>query len=223
MVAPLVGLDMGQSIDAELIKRHQQRVDIQQQQHKQRQQKARDRAAQFAYDITRKRCTLACIDNAYLRAKNVKPFGALQLAHAVTLYGGKTLEVGTLVIPVFNGPLISSVQFINTDGQKMFLASGQIKGGMFPLCSQFDAKGVIYIGEGFATCAAVAEDKPESQVICAFNAGGLVEVAKIVRRSRPQAEIIILADNDISGAGEYFARQAAIAANGSYIMPEVSA
>ncbi|TCN87875.1 primase-helicase zinc-binding domain-containing protein [Shewanella fodinae] len=223
MVAPLVGLDMGQPIDAERVKRHQKRAEQQQLQRQQQQLKAREKAAQLAYSIARNYCCLADASNAYLQSKGVLPFGSLQLKAPITINGGKAIKSDTLVIPVFNGAHISSLQFIASDGRKTFLAGGQIKGGMFPLCSQITATGTIYIGEGFATCAAVAEDKPASQVICAFNAGGLVDVAQIVRRYRPQAEIIILADNDISGTGKHYARLAAIAANGSYIMPEVCA
>lgn len=222
MVAPLVGFDTAQPIDAERVKCHQQRAEQQQLQRQQAQQQTHQRAAQLAYDITRQHCRVASADNQYLKVKGVLPFGSLQLKTPVTVNGRCTMAEGTLVIPIITGGL-SSLQFIANDGRKTFLAGGQIKGGMFPLCSQIDATGTIYIGEGFATCAAVAEDKPQSQVICAFNAGGLVEVAQIVRQSRPQAEIIILADNDLSGTGEHYARLAAIAANGSYIMPEVSA
>ncbi|MXR67981.1 hypothetical protein GNT65_04745 [Shewanella sp. JBTF-M18] len=223
MVAPLVGLDMGNPIDAERVKRHQQRAAQQQLQSQQQQQKTREKAAQLAYSITRQYCIKATADNEYLQVKGVMPFGCLELNRPVTLPNRQSFKSDTLVIPVFNGSLITSLQFISADGQKTFLAGGQIKGGMFPLCSQIEATATIYIGEGFATCAAVAEDMPQARVICAFNAGGLVEIAKLVRRSRPQANIIMLADNDRSGAGEHYAKLAAIAANGCYIMPEVCA
>lgn len=221
MVAPIVGLDMAQPIDAERLIRHQQQSEAKQRQRQHQAQIKQRQAAQFANDIARKYCRLALPDNGYLQAKNVKPFGSLQLKQAITV-NGKNLAAGTLVIPVLNTSGLSSLQFIAADGGKTFLAGGIIKGGMFPLCEQVSANGLIYIGEGFATCAAVAEDAPHSHVICAFNAGGLVGIAQAVRRSRPQAEIIILADNDRSGTGEQYARKAAIAANGSYIMPRAS-
>ncbi|MFB2728716.1 primase-helicase zinc-binding domain-containing protein [Shewanella mangrovisoli] len=223
MVAPFVGLDMAQPIDTGRVKRHQQRAEQQQLQRQLAQQQTHQRAAQLAYDITRQHCRVATAKNQYLQVKGVLPFGSLQLIRSVTLPNSQSFKSDTLIIPVLNGARITSLQFIGADGQKTFLAGGQMKGGMFPLCNRIDATGTIYIGEGFATCAAVAEDMPQSQVICAFNAGGLVDVAKQVRRSRPQANIIILADNDPSGTGEHYARLAAIAVNGSYIMPEVSA
>ncbi|MFB2643135.1 primase-helicase zinc-binding domain-containing protein [Shewanella bicestrii] len=218
MVAPYVGLDMAQPIDAERVIRHQQQSEAKQRQRQQQASKRRERAAQYASDIARTCCRMATGTNGYLQHKNVKPFGSLELAKQIKV-NGICLAEGTLVIPVFNPSGLSSLQFITTDGRKIFLVGGQIKDGMFPLCSQIAQSGDIYIGEGFATCAAVAEDIANSQVICAFNAGGLVGVARAVRRSRPQAEIIILADNDLSGAGEHYAKVAAIAANGSYIMP----
>lgn len=218
MVAPLVGLDMGQTIDETKLAQQQQRAEAQQRQQQQQVLIKQQQAAKLANDIARKYCQIAPQDNGYLQTKNVKPFGSLQLKQTVKV-NGKPLDAGTLVIPVFTLIGLSSLQFITADGRKTFLAGGQIKGGMFPLCDRVIADGVIYIGEGFATCAAVAEDRPLSHVICAFNARGLVGGALAVRRSRPHAEIIILADNDRSGAGEHYAKMAAIAANGSYIMP----
>lgn len=219
MVAPLVGLDMGNPIDAERVKRHQQRAAQQQLQSQQQQQKTREKAAQLAYSITRQYCIKATADNEYLQVKGVMPFGCLELNRPVTLPNRQSFKLDTLVIPVFNGSLITSLQFISADGQKTFLAGGQVKGGMFPLYSQIEATATIYIGEGFATCAAVAECVPDSLVLCAFSASNLKNVALGIRASRPNSDIIIIADNDESGTGEREAIKAALAVNGSYIMP----
>ena len=55
---------------------------------------------------------------------------------------------------------------------------------------------IIYIGEGLATCAAVY-DALAKPVVCAFDAGNLIHVAKRIKREYPNAEIILLADNDL--------------------------
>ena len=217
MVAPLVGLDIGQPIDAERVKRHQQRAEQQQLQRQQQQQTKRKQVAQWACNITRQYCRVATSNNPYLQNKRVLPFGSLQLKTPITVNGGKSLPADTLVIPVFNGKTISSLQFIGSNDQKTFLAGGQIKGGMFPLSTKDSA--VIYIGEGFATCAAVSECVPNALVLCAFSAGNLINVALAVRKSRPKADVVIIADNDESGTGEREAIKAALAVNGAYIMP----
>jgi putative DNA primase/helicase len=69
------------------------------------------------------------------------------------------------------------------------------------------------IAEGFAT-AAILHEATGQQVFIAFDAGNLINVAKLVRTKNPTAEIIIAGDNDESGTGQNAARAAALAING---------
>jgi len=77
----------------------------------------------------------------------------------------------------------------------------------------------ILIAEGFATAASLHEATGH-QVFIAFDAGNLVNVAKIIRAKNPDAEIIICGDNDLSGVGQKAARSAALACGGKYIIPD---
>ncbi|MBF0510160.1 MAG: toprim domain-containing protein [Deltaproteobacteria bacterium] len=54
---------------------------------------------------------------------------------------------------------------------------------------------MINVGEGFATCASIAE-ATGGTVFVAFNANNLMAVAQIARREHPDAEIIICCDDD---------------------------
>jgi putative DNA primase/helicase len=58
-------------------------------------------------------------------------------------------------------------------------------------------------------------------VIIAFDAGNLKPVAINVKKIYPDAEIIIAADNDVSGIGERKALEACDAIGCGYIMPHV--
>lgn len=95
--------------------------------------------------------------------------------------------------PVFE---LMSLQYIDQNGGKFFLKGGQTKGGFFPV--RFDGYILkIVICEGLATAVTYATHyAPDAEVICAFNAGNLKEVAKEFKVRFPVAEIIIAGDND---------------------------
>jgi len=58
-----------------------------------------------------------------------------------------------------------------------------------------------------------------SKTFIAFDAGNLINVAKIVRAKNPDADIIIMGDNDLSGTGQDAAKRAALACGGKYLIP----
>jgi len=93
---------------------------------------------------------------------------------------------------------LSSVQFIEQDGTKLFLKGGQLKGGFYPV--RFDGYiHEIVICEGYATAVTLAVHyAPLSEVVCAFNAGNLKHVARAFKNHYPTANIIIASDNDRS-------------------------
>lgn len=108
---------------------------------------------------------------------------------------GCKYSYGTLVIPVYIDNEISSLQFISPNGEKKFLKDGRIKGGYAPIADKDDDKSTIIICEGFATGCSIrmATNFP---VVCAFNAGNLIDAAEVMRKRNPEAKIIIAADND---------------------------
>lgn len=108
-----------------------------------------------------------------------------------------------LVIPImrfddWGGFEVSSLQFIEHNGTKLFLKGGQLKGGFYPV--RFDGYvQEIIICEGYATAVTLAVHYAQlSEVVCAFNAGNLKHVAVMFKKRYPMAKIIIAADNDVA-------------------------
>lgn len=101
-----------------------------------------------------------------------------------------------LLFPIYssNGA-ITSIQAINTDGTKDFLEGGRIKGCFYLIGKTKDTTGKVFIGEGAFTVAAVVQVMGGAGVV-AFSAGNLEAVAQEIKRLAPDAEIIILADDD---------------------------
>ena len=150
----------------------------------------------------------APINNAYLARKQVPAY--------TTKTGATGSLKDVLIVPLYNRALhIVNLQFIQADGQKRFLKGGQKKDCFFWLGTKTDT---VLIAEGYATGASLYQ-VTDNLVFIAFDAGNLINVAKIVRGSKPDADIIICGDNDKSGVGQKAARQAALAVSGRYMIP----
>lgn len=128
----------------------------------------------------------------YLISKGINAHGVLfgtvfsyQDALTIPLYGTNS---------EFSGK-VQTLQFIQPDGEKRFLKGGKKIGGYYPIQWIDDAP--IVICEGFATGATLAEHySPFSSVICAFDAGNLLPVARWFKKKYPMQQIIIAGDND---------------------------
>ncbi|MCK9327077.1 MAG: AAA family ATPase, partial [Bacteroidales bacterium] len=130
----------------------------------------------------------------YLQRKGVK-------AHILRITGD-----GRLIAPMYNADgIISSLQYIDSEGGKMFHKGGAVKGCYATLG---EPENDIYIAEGFATGATIYEaiHKP---VIITYSAGNIPPVTETIRAKFPTASITIVADNDASGVGQNYAEQAA--------------
>ena len=92
---------------------------------------------------------------------------------------------------------ITSLQFINCDGEKRFLSGGE-KGGY--LIGKIEAGKPIYIAEGFATGASIHEATGHA-VVVAFDAGNLRKIADALRAKYPDAVIVLCADDDYQTEG----------------------
>jgi P4 family phage/plasmid primase-like protien len=102
--------------------------------------------------------------------------------------------------------------------EKKFLKGGKKKSCFHVLT---DGDGPIYIAEGFATAATIAE-AVEGTVVCAFDAGNLKAVASEFRMKFKDTPIVICADNDESGVGQEKASEAKEAVLGQLrVCPEV--
>lgn len=129
---------------------------------------------------------------------------------------------GSVVVPVCNiesGALVG-LQFIAADGAKKFL-TGTAKEGAGHVLGLMEGAKTAFIAEGYATSASVfmAMQRP---VICAFDAGNLLSVAKALRAKYPELKLVIAADNDTETEGNpglTKARAAAKAVNGRVVIP----
>ncbi|MGA7744515.1 MAG: phage/plasmid primase, P4 family [Polyangia bacterium] len=120
--------------------------------------------------------------HAYLTRKGVKSHGLRQN------YDSK------LIVPAYSGDgEISTLQFIDINGEKRFLAGGKKAGCWFPIGKLTDE--VICICEGYATGASIHEATGH-YVIVAFDGGNLLSVAEAHRTRHPKAKIIICSDDD---------------------------
>lgn len=111
-----------------------------------------------------------------------------------------TAKDGTklLSVPMYafdmNGRLqLQNLQMISPDGQKRFLAGGRKQGCFFSIKGE---TGMIVIGEGYATGTTIWQSTGVSTV-SAFDSGNLLEVAREIRRHRPDAALMIAGDDDV--------------------------
>lgn len=129
-----------------------------------------------------------------------------------------------LLIPVCGADgNVWTLEAINPDGEKDYLKGGHKRGGFHPFGKIRGAARVL-IGEGLATVAAVhAVDG--APAVAAMDAGNLSAVALAVRSLAPNAELILLADNDIkpdgSNPGLKMATDAAQVVGGFVAVPEL--
>ena len=150
--------------------------------------KAREKAEQerHAEAATKAQSILAeapdCTEHPYLTKKGVAPCPGL-----------KVDQDGRLVVPVLGADgKAQSVQFIDQGGEKRFLSGGKMAGGYFAIKGK---SGPLFLVEGLATGLTVAEATGQT-VLCAFNAGNLLAVARKARKEYPERSILIAADND---------------------------
>lgn len=105
-----------------------------------------------------------------------------------------------LLVPVYAADgKVWTVEAINTDGDKDYLRGGRKRAGFHPFGKIRGAARVL-IGEGVATVAA-AVDATGLPAVAAMDAGNLEHTARAVKEIAPEAEIVILADNDAETEG----------------------
>jgi phage/plasmid primase-like uncharacterized protein len=109
-------------------------------------------------------------------------------------------------------------------GNKFVLAGGK-KRGLFHIIDGMSSD-KTYVCEGFATAASVFEAlQGESDVVCAFDAGNLVEVVKEFKKHHPHRILIVCGDDDrhkpeVGNAGRVKAMEALGAGAEQMIFPE---
>lgn len=142
-------------------------------------------------------------NNEYLRRKKVKSHGLRQTGD------------GRLIMPIYVGDQLASLQYISPDGHKEFHTGGEVSAGYFLIPG---IGSTIYVAEGYATGASIFEASGAS-VVVALNAGNLLKVGQFLKTRTPAARIIFVADNDESGIGQTRAKAAAEAVGAQVIIP----
>ena len=190
---------------------HQQRL---RQIQRQREDEERRRHAQAAAEAERIwNAAKPAIEHPYLLRKQVQPHGLRVHTDGRLVVPGMTLD-GT----------ITTVQFIDDDGNKLNLCGGKVKGSCFGLGDLTNVS-VVVAAEGFATAASLHEATGHP-VVVAFDAGNLLPVAQALRTQYPDAKILIAGDNDFHAdgkpnTGRIAATAAAQAVNGLLAIPDM--
>jgi putative DNA primase/helicase len=145
-------------------------------------------------------------DHPYLMAKSIGP-------HRLRVHDDR------LIVPMYSGGELHSLQFIDADGEKRFLPGGRASGCYFGIGKP---SGVMHVCEGFATGASVHE-ATSGAVAIAFTAGNLLAVATALRAKYPDLQQILCADDDAGTPGNpglTKAREAASAIGGLVALPD---
>jgi len=156
-------------------------------------------------------CIGASPDHPYLKRKGIAPHGA------------RVTGDGRLVVPLYDADgTMSSLQYIDSEGGKLYHPGGQTSGKFWLLgtidVSDLKHSGTIYIAEGFATAATIHE-VTNCPVVVAYSASNLVPVAGLFRSIVPNRDLVIVADNDKSGVGQRYAEQASAKHGARMVMP----
>ena len=117
----------------------------------------------------------------YIAKKGLSPVGC----------AGLRQNDGLLVVPVWHGEWLVSVQTISVEGHKRFWPGAPVKAGCFLMSRQRSA--LTCIVEGLATGLAVFQSVRQASVVVGFDAGNLVPV---IERIKPSGSVVICADND---------------------------
>ena len=168
--------------------------------------KRRKRAAETCREIWAN-APEANVEHSYLQRKKIENHGL------------KMTGDGRLIMPIYIGTELSSLQYIRSDGRKEFHYGGEISGGYFRIpASPRPASDTKYIVEGYATGASVHE-ATGCEVWVALNAGNLGKVGRFLRENLPNAVLTFVADNDESGVGQKKAHEAAEGIGAKVIVP----
>lgn len=152
-------------------------------------------------------------ESDYLKAKGLAGF-SLPL-----------LPDGTLLIPLINeSGIVTGAQTISRTGEKRLLPNSVKKGSYYPVNAPERVSEVI-LTEGIATALSVHLMRPDALTIAAIDAGNLLPVAGVTRRTYPDAQIIIAGDNDIKrdalNVGKDAAEKAARSVSGWVTIPPI--
>ena len=139
----------------------------------------------------------------------------------IGVHGARATGDGRLVVPLYDADgTLSSLQYIDHEGGKLYHSGGQT-GGKFWQIGSLDEPGTLYVAEGFATAATIHETT-NRPVVIAYSASNLVPVTGSLREKYgPTQEIVVVADHDQSGVGQRYAEQASAKYGARMVMPPI--
>ena len=158
---------------------------------------------------------VADLHHGYLARKRIEPHGVRQDGPHLLLRAQDAEGVTW------------GLQTIDEAGTKRF-QPGMRKAGTFAaVAGDWHTAERVFVGEGFATIATVAEALRDSDAsyLAAWDKGNLEPVAAAIRTARPEVDLVILADNDAwkhppLNPGVKYATRAAEATGGSVVIPK---
>ena len=146
-------------------------------------------------------------DHPYLQRKGVP-----------ALPGVRQNAYGCMLLPICNASgELQTLQYILSNGSKMFLFGGKMQGGYFVI--QGKTEHPLVVCEGYATGASI-HLASNNTVYVAFSANNMPAVARSVRAAFPHATLLICGDCDPVGSSK--AQEAAQAASGIAVLPTFS-
>ena len=170
----------------------------------------RRQAAKKAYGIWKNADKTVDLNHAYLQRKGIAETELVRGIRQNEYQGQRQL-----VIPLYQGGELVSVQTINEAGGKHFLKGGE-KSGSYAVLGNLEReahKGIV-LAEGFATAASIRK-ATGAPVVIAFDSGNMIRIAENMATRLPETQRVILAaDNDPSGTGLAAASQAAVILGG---------
>lgn len=193
--------ESGRTFTAEERRAHRERIETMRRQRQADEAERQRKAAEWAARLLREAAP-SPDGHPYLARKGVK-------SHGLRVSGE------TLLIPMYHGGELVSVQMIEPDGTKRFAPGGRTKGAYYPIGKPDK---LLCITEGYATGATVHEATGHA-VAVAFSAGNLRAVAEALRARFPELRIVIAGDNDKSGVGQSAALDAARTVDGLVAIP----
>lgn len=161
-------------------------------------------------------------DNPYCQRKGIEPnnlLGEMDAGLIAKVLGyepsakGRALSGPLLVVPIKRDGKLSTLQLIDGDGRKHFLADGTLSGGYWATGSLPDNDGAgltLLLGEGVATVLSAQQAMPAALGVAAMSNGNIPKVAHQMRERFPRADIVVLADvHKETGVPDRYAADAA--------------
>ncbi|WP_175130620.1 toprim domain-containing protein [Paraburkholderia rhynchosiae] len=147
-------------------------------------------------------------EHGYLVKKGVQPTPTLRQIPLLKLLrviqyhpkdrNGDKLRGDVLIVPVKCGDTFTSIEMIDGDGRKSALAGGEKVGGFWATQKLPDAREVLLVGEGVATCLSASQCSGYP-AIATLSVSQLERVVRLMQARYPASKIVVLADLDKSG------------------------